>query len=282
MKLSNDILSVIIFILLILLVVYAIYVFFRPKYGMTEGYRNTDSNKTVVLLKTHVWNDDLEKFASKIKYETSVSGIDFYILMHCDKHQIFNEIKNDELKKHILIFGRKNIEKVYDAGFYGMWLSNHWILMWFYKQFKDKYQYFWTIEYDVRISGDGTKIWNYKGNEDFLYPIKPFKDPKWRFKNHYVGAKMKNDDKYYGYLQLTRFSNRFLRYLDQHFTSGENGQDELIIFSLFKRSKLKGSDKPLNKLIKDTWTVFPASSKKHRDILNKHESENILILHPVK
>jgi hypothetical protein len=160
--------------------------------------------------------------------------------------------------------------------------------MWFYKQFRNKYKYFWSIEYDVRISGDSSKIWKYAGTEDFIFPIEPFRDPNWAFKNHYVGGKLADDQKYYGYLQLARYSNKFLNYLDRCFAAGENGQDELIIFSLFKRGKFSGSKDLLSKLIKDSWTVFSTDSDKHRRLLEESEKEIIYnkdlvyIFHPIK
>src|SRR5204863_4500479 len=99
----------------------------------------------------------------------------------------------------------------------------------------DVYQYYWSIEYDVRISGDSSKIWNYSGSEDFIYPIEPFQDPNWGWKEYYIGGPLVDSTKWYGYLQLARYSKKFLEYLDKYYTSGENGQDEMVTFSLFKR-----------------------------------------------
>ncbi len=48
-------------------------------------------------------------------------------------------------------------------------MSNHWILMWFFKKFQN-YNYYWSMEYDVRISGNSCILWNYDGEEDFLFP----------------------------------------------------------------------------------------------------------------
>lgn len=263
------------------MVIYAIYVFFC-KNSTLEKYVNSKNNKSVVLLKTHIWNDDIEKFASKIRSETINSKVDFFILIHCENPETFNTINNKELKQHVLIFREKDINKIYRKGFFGMWLSNHWITMWFYKQFKNNYQYFWTIEYDVRISGNGSILWEYSGNEDFLFPIEPFKDSNWGWKNHYVGDKLTDENKYYGYLQLARYSNKFLEYLDKHFENGENGQDELIIFSLFKRGNFTGSKNLLDGLINNSWSVIGSESDKHKNILKDHEKKSLRIYHPIK
>jgi Ca2+/Na+ antiporter len=250
------------------------------------------NNTTVVLMKTHTWNYQLEKFAIKIKNETIHNRIDFYILMHSDDSSLPDEIKDQTLKKYVLVFKESDIKKLYKQGFYSMWLCNHWILMWFYKQFKNKYQFYWSIEYDVRISGNSSTIWNYDGIEDFIYPIEPFKNPEWAWKNYYMGGPLTDNTKWYGYLQLARYSTKFLEYLDRHYQAGENGQDELITFSLFKRGRdeigLTGSKKLLSNLIQNSWNVDNSDSDKHKIILEesetKYQTDNsqLLILHPVK
>ena len=250
------------------------------------------NNPTVVLLKTHTWNDELEKFAIKIKNESVPNRIDFFILIHSDDDTVQKKIKDQSLKKYILVFKESNIKNLYSQGFYSMWLSNHWILMWFFKQFRNKYIFYWSIEYDVRISGNSLKIWNYSGTEDFIYPIEPFKNPEWTWKNHYIGGPLTDNTKWYGYLQLARYSNKFLEYLDKYYEAGENGQDEMITFSLFKRGQteigLTGSKDILHKLIKNSWSVDNSESDKNKKILEESESKyqtntnQLIILHPVK
>ena len=283
-------LGLIIILLLIVLIIILIYVGYFVYQGtkILSKPKKYNSDKTVVLLKTHVWTDNLENYATKIKNETIAHGIDFYILMHCENDALLKKIKNQDLKPYILTFTEADIKKIYSKGFYSMWLSNHWILMWFYKRFGDKYKYFWSMEYDVRISGNSSKLWTYTGAEDFIYPIDYFRDPTWAWRNHYVGNKLADDQKYYGYLQLARYSNKFLEYLDQCFEAGENGQDELIMFSLFKRGKFSGSKKLLNKLIKNSWSVASTDSDKHKKLLEESDSESerdknhIRIFHPIK
>ena len=285
--------------LLIMLIVCSGYFVYR--YMRSENHAQVNNNKitmydnnrsnTIVLFKTHIWNDDIEKFVKKLKNETTEmkdNKIDFYVLMHSDNFNLINQIKDQDLRKYVLMFREADIKKIYKHGFYSMWLSNHWILMWFYKQLRDKYQYYWSIEYDVRISGNSSKIWTYIGTEDFVYPIEPFKDLNWGWKNHYAGNKLTDDNKYYGYLQLARYSNNFLKYLDSRFEAGENGQDEMIIFSLFKLSGLSGTKTMLNKLIKNSWSVANSESDKHKKMLSKSETKyqtdknNLCIYHPIK
>ena len=256
--------------------------------GNTSNLSNSPDNRTVLILKTHVWNDNLEAFSEKLLRETNPFGVDFFIIMHSDNGKLINSVKNPNLKPHILTVSEKEIKAVYPTGFYSMWLSNHWILMWFYRKYFDSYDYFWNIEYDVRIGGASNKIWNYQGDEDFVFTVGPFQDKNWGWKNHYVGSKLDDSNKFYGYLQLARYSNKFLNYLDRTYASGENGQDEMMTFSLFVRSGYSGTKKPLAKLINNSWSVANSESDKHKKMLEESESEyrrnskHLRIFHPVK
>lgn len=282
-----EISDLVIIMLLCILIIYAYNIL--NKKCLIEKMDNI--KRIVVILKTHIWNNKMEEFANKILNETKRDNIDFIILMHAENKKEFNKIKNHDLKKRTVTFKENDIKSMYRERFYSMWLSNHWILMWFYKFNKQKYDYFWTIEYDVRISGDSSRIWNYSGNEDFVYPIKPFQHQNWIWRNHYVPGKCNKqiyDNKYYGYLQLTRYSNRFLKYLDEQFTCGENGQDELILFTLFKRSNYSGNHHFLNSLIHDSWSVVNSDSDKHKKLFEISEKKylknknHLQIFHPIK
>jgi len=292
----NNIL-VIIGIILIIYVVYLVYSSNQTKNNLIETLTNEPillikkPVNQVLLLKTHIWNDELEFFAKKLKNESTNYLIDFYILMQSDDYSLVDKVRDAQLKKHVLMFTESDIRKMYDTGFYSMWLSNHWILAWFFRKVST-YQYYWSIEYDVRISGDSSKIWNDDSTADFLYPIKPFQDPNWTWKNHYSGILFTDENKWYGYLQLARYSNRFLRYLDQYFVLGENGQDEMMIFSLYKKIQkeigLTGQHKILNKLIDNSWSVDNADSDKHKKLLAESEAryqidkDHLQIFHPIK
>jgi hypothetical protein len=263
-----------------------------PNIFFEHMINNNNNNEIVVLFKTHTWNKEIEKFVIKLKNETQPNQIDFVILMHSNDYTLPNKITDSELKKHVLTFDEDAIKKIYPNGFFGMWLSNHWILMWFYQQFKNKYQFYWSIEYDVRISGNSTKIWTHNGSEDFIYPYTPFQNLNWTWKDYCVSNRLTDDNKWYGYLQLARYSKKFLEYLDKNYAAGENGQDELITFSLFKRGEteigLSGDNSLLYSLIKNSWSVDNADSDKHKKILtdseehSETEKDHLIILHPVK
>ncbi|MEM0354264.1 MAG: hypothetical protein QXW79_01645 [Thermoplasmata archaeon] len=289
---------ILIIILFILLIIYYIYRYFRDsardiesEYSLNEYFfmlnLAENNNETVVLLKTHIWNDEIEKFANKIRNETKNIGVDFYILMHDNsKSEIIKKVKNDDLRSRTLVFSEDEIKNLYTKGFYNMWLSNHWILMWFYRKSGGKYKYYWSVEYDVRIIGDSSIIFGYKGTEDFVYPIKPIQDPNWYWKSYYIGGKLTDKDKYYGYLQLARYSKRFLDYLDTCYRAGENGQDELITYSLFKRGKFTGTHNFLSKFIGFWyWDVKPGNFEKYKKLWETESTEDrnfVRIFHPVK
>jgi len=245
-------------------------------------------NQTVVIMKTHQWNDSIEKFATKIYDETYPVGVDFFILMHTENNEIYTKIKTEKIKKIVFKFTENEIKSIYPAGFFSMWLSNHWMLMWFYKQYGQKYKYFWSIEYDVRILGDSSKLWKYESSYDFLYAVGNYRNSKNKYNTFYVGGKLTELQKYHGFLQLTRFSKNVLDYLDKCFDEGENGQDELIIFSLLNRGNFTGSKKFLHSLIRGRWTwetKYSVFNKKIYDCLQKQQPNNngeLYIFHPIK
>lgn len=240
----------------------------------------------VVLFKTHIWNDDIEIFAKKIKSEANSVTIDFFVLMHTETDAYFNLIKSDDIKKITLTFNEFTIKNIYNGiGFHSMWISNHWILMWFFKQHKNKYVYYWTIEYDVRIVGNSTKIWTINYDFDFIHPHDYSHNPSFYWINSYVGNKLQLKEKYNGLLQLARYSKKFLDYLDSCYESGENAQDELITFSLAVRGKFTISNLPLKSLIRGKWTWQNHYSVINKKIYNKlcsQNSDKVYILHPVK
>lgn len=241
--------------------------------------------KTVVLFKTHRWSEDIEKFTLKLYDETN-GKVDFFILMHSDNGQLQNQIQNENLKNITLSFTEDDIKSIYQTGFYSMWISNHWILMWFYKKNGRYYDYFWSMEYDVRISGDSSRIWLHQSPCDFLYTLGNYRNANNRFMSYYIGGKLNNLEKIFGFLQVARYSNRALKYLDECYTDGENGQDELITFSLLNRAKFIGSRLFLQKLIRGKWTWEDKYADYNRRLYEEAERKNhdnhLYIYHPIK
>jgi hypothetical protein len=236
-----------------------------------------------IIFKTHLWNDDISKFATKIYYQTKSTAINFFIILHDDddNNSIYNTIES-ELSSITIKVTTNEIRNMYSTGFLSMHLSNHWILMWFNQ--KHDYDYVWSIEYDVRISGDTNLIWNTNQTEDFIYVSGNINVPNNPHNDTYIGKKLSLLNIYTGYLQLSRYSKNFLNYLDECFRNGENGQDELIIFSLARLGKFTMSNF-LYQYVPNmwAWTWLIKYSDQNRYLFELSEKENLLkIVHPVK
>ena len=270
------ILTIIVSIILICIILLLIYI-------LLSKHKSTKKrDRQVVIFKTHTWNNDIENFVLKILDSTTKNNIDFFVIYNSDEKI---KINNNRITK-ILLFTKPNkIEKLYDTGFVSMWASNHWLLMWFYKNYPD-YDFYWSIEYDVRIIGNMDKLWKINKKYDFVYPVKPFTNESDSWLDTYVGDIFTLKDFRFGYLQLARYSNRFLYLLDLYFINGEHAQDELITYTIFNNAKKKydfrGTHIYLAKHIKNSWSVDGNYSEKNHEIIKNHNGKRLLLLHPVK
>jgi hypothetical protein len=241
--------------------------------------------KTAVLFKTHLWTQELEDYARKLLADCQKVDVEFWILMHVE-----NEIPmiHPSLQSHLIVFNENTIKELYQQGYHGIWLSNHWIMMWFY-QSHSNYDYYWSVEYDVRITGATEYLWNLNIDHDFLYPVGGYRNCKHSYNSLYTKSEnrepLKNLDRVFGMLQIARYSQRALQYLDECFREGENGQDEMIIFSLIHRSGFKASRSQLGSMILGNWTWDSRYSNHNRQIyqsLLRSSSPRVCILHPIK
>ena len=271
---------IIIAVLVVLIVVTVlVLIWMQPK--QIESFQSyetpvMDSQATQCLLfKTHQWNDEIDAWYRRLVTECPYT---VYLMYHNDNLDL-SAIPTD-LHGAVMVYSEEMIRTVYpEAPFYGMWLSNHWILSWAMKTLS--YDYVWNIEYDVRIVGDSRWIWTYRGGEDFIYPIATFQNPDWPYREMYRGP-LTHAEKWYGYLQLARYSRRFLQYLDAIYPV-ENGQDELITYSLFHRSGMTGSHHLLGPWIKSSWFVDNVHIPANRERIRAAEAKgDRLLVHPVK
>lgn len=245
--------------------------------------------KIVVLLKTHVWNQSVQEFAVKVLLETSGANVDFFILVHDEKGLIQETINKQaenlpQLQDRTIYFTEKDIRSIYDSGFYGMRYSNHWILMWFFRR-NNTYDYYWSVEYDVRINGPSEQIWTHDSDADFLYAIGGYHRPNHKLINHYSGSKIPVEKRLFGYIQIARYSRKALVFLDQEYTVGENGQDELITYSLIFNSNLSKSCTFLKGLVAGVWTWVESYSKINKYHYNRIHNifpNKLCIFHPIK
>lgn len=241
---------------------------------------------TCLIVKTHGWNHNLELRLRKIFQEAHEVGVDAYLLMHTDTGELINSIENqDLLKAKCLTFTTQDIQNLYPKGFFSMRLSNHWILMWFFQKYGN-YQYYWSMEYDVAIAGDSGKIWSHtKSDHDFLYVLGNFTAARLPPNQFYTGPGLALHEKRYGFLQLARYSKRALEYLDKVFQSGENAQDEIIVYTLMHRSGYSMSNQFLAKLRRGDWTWRATAHARNYALYQKamqHFAKNVYIFHPVK
>ena len=239
-----------------------------------------------IIFKTHIWSLELEKYCMKIYNESKINNIQFYILLHDENNILKSKILDIELKTRTISFCKKDIIGLYESGFISMWLSNHWILMWFYIKYGLFYDYVWSMEYDVKIIGDSSKIWLYDSPHDFLYTKGNIPLYNNKYTQTYIGTKLIDSEKRTGYLQIARYSKKTLNYLHDNFTNGEHAQDEIIIFSLINISGLTTSNIFLSKMIRGIWTWQSRYNDYNRIISEKisinHENKDTYILHPVK
>ena len=164
-----------------------------------------------------------------------------------------------------------------------MWESNHFIDLYFYKNFGEKYDYMWFLEYDVRILGDTSYFWRSELNHDLLIPKNiTIADSNWKYYNYLHES---FNEKYLCLKQLYRSSKIFLMKLDELFQDGINGHCELIIGSICKKFNFTYDYNFLNSRIQGIWTHNPEFSVYNIETFNKLAHSVIIkpyIFHPIK
>jgi hypothetical protein len=232
----------------------------------------------VVLFKTFKWTSAIAAYATKIQKEVVEVGLDFYVLLHDEHNNIV--IPNTF---NVFSFAEKDLKSLYSVGYKGIWPSNHWATWLFYTKYP-KYKYYWTVEYDVGISGNSSLIWKYKSKSDYLHinPIEK-KGRDWGWFGTYVGNNLAEDERYASYVQILRFSNCVMKRFHEIFSSGENAQDELILNSLIIRESFTHSYKFLNSLKKGRYSWDPKESRHNIPLYEESVKKGELaIYHPVK
>jgi hypothetical protein len=246
---------------------------------------NIDTNQTLnqcVIFKTHIWNDDIEAYVNKLLTLLDSIKTHFWILLHDESGKLLHRIP-DSLKAITISFTESMLKELYDSEtFFGIHTSNHWIMMYFWKKFSfnQNYDYLWSMEYDVRISGDARIIFSLNSDEDFVYTMGFRRNPSNRYYNIYTGT---NPNRFQGYVQLARYSKKALDTFDAEFSKKINGQDELIIYTLVHESNMKINGVFLKSFIKGEWTWDNSKSTLNKIIYNNYvEINKVAIFHPVK
>jgi hypothetical protein len=194
--------------------------------------------KRAILFKTHKFSKAIRDRYEKVVSE-SKGLADVFLVVHGD-------VRIDGEEQRLFRVSDEELHRVYDRGFVDPWLSNHWLLMSWWKRVgrAGGYQFVWSVEYDVGIVGNSAVLWGEPSGADLIASYGPFRDSAWPYKDRYFCDKAtsaclarRDEDKWYGYVQISRYSARFLDYMDHVFESGENGQDEMMIFSLAKKGQ---------------------------------------------
>ena len=248
--------------------------------------------KTVVCYKTHILNKIILDFIKKLFNDCDNSNkqildnfkgehdIDFYLLIP----DYLEKDLPDNFKFFTKIYKEEDIQNLYE-GFYSMWLSNHFIELWFYKNFGDKYNYFWFMEYDVRILGDSSYFWRNELTHDLLVPRNiTLADSSWKFYN-YIHESFQENERYACPKQLCRISKKLLNKLDELFIEGINGHCELILGCVCKKYNFSFDHTFLNTRIQGIWTHNSDFSGYNLESYNKLIGPTIFkpyIFHPIK
>lgn len=235
--------------------------------------------KQIILYKTHVWCDSIELDVIKLINETSY---DFRVILHDEAGELFAKIKSEKVRERTLVVTEALIQKLYPKGFINMFLSNHWLLMWFYTQ--HTYDYYWTIEYDVKIIGHSDRVWQISSTADLLFPIG---NKRVSSENKYTKTAIGLEAPLYaGFIQIARYSKRALDYLHSKYSQGMNAQDEIAIFTLLHKSNLVLESAPLWALIKGVWTFdsyYQQENLKQWQYLKQWATpDELYIMHPIK
>jgi hypothetical protein len=241
-----------------------------------------DKNTTIkqcLIFKTHIWNADIESYVSKLLVETEQIKFDFWILLHDENGHLLHRIP-ECMRFNTISFTEQMIREIYDdKTFFGIHTSNHWIMMYFWKKIKSDYDYLWSMEYDVRISGSVSTILNFESTKDFVYTMGFRQNPSNRYYKFYTGT---NQNRFQGYVQLIRLSSKALKIFDSEFTNGINGQDELILYTLAHEHNLSLDGSHLKSFIKGQWTWQDKSALNKAIYENCVKLDESAIFHPVK
>ncbi len=231
-----------------------------------------------VLFKTHILNYALCNYIKKIYNECNNYNINqtnhFLIFQLLIPDNITYKIP-DEFKEFTKIYNEeddiKNLYKnIKDEDFKNIHNSNYFITLWFYKYFGESYDFFWSIDYDVRILGNSIDIFSDKSTFDLLIP-----------KNILC-----KDDKFYTSTQICRLSKLLLKKINKNLKKGIYYNNETIYATICKKYNFTYNYTYLNNFIQGIWTSNPEYNSHNiesfnRIIKNKNNVKTY-IFHPIK
>lgn len=209
--------------------------------------------KSVLTFRTTKWDIVISDFVNKL-YTECRNVIDFYIIA---PNTIFSLIPNDY----------KQITKFYDEIEIIENLTNYW----FYINHGYKYDYIWTIDYNVRILGNSNYFWNCNIDDDLLI-VKNIQN-----NNSYLPLSMFRISKKY----LELINNFIINYNENKNNNNDNNDNDTDNHDILQEEKLYGhildmnkdnltyDYQFLNKNIQGLWTQNINYVDYNIDILNK-------------
>lgn len=214
--------------------------------------------QSCILFLTHVWNEGIEQEFLKIKSEKP-EFVDIYILYDTTK----GEPNKEEFDFDALKFTAYNLDsekytKKNSQHPGTIWPTNIELpLLWFYKN-NQQYEFFWTIEYDVRYTGNwGHIIEEFSECKADLLATTIYRysfRPGWKHWESLVGPKhIPMERRLRALFPLYRISKTALEIIDAAYKVGWGGHYEVTIPTIIESSGLEiediGGDGPFVKRV---------------------------------
>lgn len=240
---------------------------------------------TALVYVAHTWHAEIEATALQLQHSCKQYGIRMYVIMGPNAQpQTTSQVPKEQPNQSFTVLRPtlQDIRSMYPTGFVSMWASNHWLLMWFARQFT--YDYVWSIEYDVRFKGQLQSLWTFAPGIDYVFTdLEDIHDVP---KNHYWTNSITADWRKANCIfktatkQIFRVSNKFIRYLEVHFLAGHNAQDELALASHCMQGNF--SSRTLKDFMSPSWTTSASASPKIRILWTSCLDTKLQLFHPVK
>ena len=216
---------------------------------------------TALVIPTHQWSPSIEQgmrpfidsalaegMAVHVVFTPSLSTAKFTRGAHLDPRVCVNRTTPEAIRS--LYPGRR--------GFYGMWKSSHFTLLWFWMIIgaRRRYAHVWFIEADVRSAGNVARLWSAVSDDvDYVtsWPI-TILPPGHGASRKFVGPVrlLPRTRRFFALKQVIRMSARLLARLNTDFARGSNGQDESVLATLARSYKMRTAH--LADFTDNTWT----------------------------
>ena len=200
------------------------------------------STRDVVLYRAHMMNAASARAFKKLQEE--LPNYDHFVLGYSEDANM--HVLSAFLKKNILLIGKRELreldypKRLHDSN--NQPRGEDPVLLWFFRHF-NQYDYYWSIEYDVRYSGSWLTLFEQLAlsQADLLatnvYDYKDLRNwPQWS-NFDWSTQNIENEGKCKAFLPFCRLSRRALLVLDVAFRQGLTGHFETTFATV---CRLKG------------------------------------------